>query len=598
MRPALNLYSITCPRVIRHSAFKRVNAQLHSLRLLPVSRCFSTSTAPPPSRTLATMSDRPHQFMNTSGETDPVWVRHMPYAHYPHFPTLEENVETEVCIVGAGIAGISIAYELVTRGQRVTMLEARNVLSGETGRTSGHLANALDDGYTEIAKKHGRKGAQAAADSHTWAIHRVGEIARHLHLDCEYRTLPAYEISQYPRDGETAHSHAAEVRELQQEVEFAQGLGLAAQFHAGRAVRGWEGAVDQRDAAVFQGQATFHPTKYLVGVLEWLRQQPNFQCYTGTRMMSSEEEQDGVRVQTAGGHTVTAAALVQATCVPLQKLSVIAEMEYMRTYCIAIRIPKGSVEDCLLYDAAEAYKYVRFTACDETDDYLVIGGCDHKVGQERTAGRFDELEGWVRERFPQAGAVDYRWSGQIFEPVDYMAFIGKNQGLNHTYIVTGDSGNGLTHGVLAGKLIADEITGVENPWADLYNPNRMKSIAKSMPSMLKHDLQINAQYKRWMQSDITDIEDLAPCSGGVMKENPATPVAVYKDEHGKAHKFSAICPHMKAVLSWNETEKSWDCPVHGSRFSCDGVCIEGPAKANLTPMDEFAKQAQRAQETM
>ncbi|RAL11229.1 FAD-dependent oxidoreductase [Aspergillus homomorphus CBS 101889] len=590
MLQALNLYNVTCHRAIRHSAFKRVNYQL----LFTVSRYSTSTTAPVHSRKLATMSDHTHQFMNTSGETDPVWVRHMPYSKYPHFPALEENVETDVCIVGAGIAGISTAYELINRGKRVTMIEARNVLSGESGRTSGHLSNALDDGYIEIQKKHGFEGAKAAADSHTWAIQRVGEISKNLGIDCEYRTLPAYEISQYPR-GDSKHDK--EISELKEEVELVTKLGLNASYHEGLAVKGWDGAPDQRDAAVFNGQATFHPTKYFVGVLEWLRQQPNFQCFTRTRMMSTEES-DLVQVKTFNGYTITATDVVQATCVPLQKLSVIAEMEYMRTYCIAIRVPKGAIEDCLLYDEAEAYKYIRFTECDEKDDYLVVGGCDHKVGQENTGGRFEELETWVRERFTKAGSVDYRWSGQIYEPVDYMAFIGKNQGQHHTYVVTGDSGNGLTHGVLAGKLIADEITGVENSWAQLYNPNRLKSIGKSMPSMLKHDIQINAQYKRWMQSDIKDIEDLAPCTGGVMKENPAKPIAVYKDDQGKAHKFSAICPHMKAVLSWNDTEKSWDCPVHGSRFSCDGVCIEGPAKANLTPMDEFAKREQRSQEAM
>jgi glycine/D-amino acid oxidase-like deaminating enzyme len=181
-----------------------------------------------------------------------------------------------------------------------------------------------------------------------------------------------------------------------------------------------------------------------------------------------------------------------------------------------MRVPKGSVEDCLLYDNAEMYKYVRLTACDEKDDYLVVGGCDHKVGQEETTPRFGELEAWTRERFPQASSVDYKWSGQIFEPGDNMGLIGKNQGCEKIYIVTGDSGDGLTHGVLAGRLIADEIDGIENPWAKLYSPKRLGSMLKSLPSIISHDLQINTQYKRFLQTDITDIEDLVPGSGGVL----------------------------------------------------------------------------------
>lgn len=275
---------------------------------------------------------------------------------------------------------------------------------------------------------------------------------------------------------------------------------------------------------IAENQATFHPTKYLAGLLSWLKSQPNFQCFTRTRVASIHEKgiellgmgHKSVTITTEAGHTVHAENAIEATCIPLQKLSVVAELEYFRTYCIAIRIPKGSVEDCLLYDNAEMYKYVRLTACDDKDDYMVVGGCDHKVGQEETTPRFAELETWTRERFPQAGKVDYRWSGQIFEPVDYMAFIGKNQGSDKIYIVTGDSGDGLTHGVLAGRLIADEIDGVENEWAGLYSPKRLGSIVKSLPSMLKHDVQINLQYKRFLQTDIEDIADLLPGSGGVL----------------------------------------------------------------------------------
>jgi glycine/D-amino acid oxidase-like deaminating enzyme len=300
------------------------------------------------------------------------------------------------------------------------------------------------------------------------------------------------------------------------------------------AVRGWDGAIDQRGGLVVQNQATFHPTKYLNGVLNWLKQQPNFRCYDQTRVASVEEKgieilgigNKSVNVQTSDQHTVKCNNAVEATCVPLQKLSVIAEMEFMRTYCIAIRVPKGSVEDCLLYDQAEEYKYVRLTACDDRDDYMVVGGCDHKVGQEDTTTEFQELEKWTRERFTQAGQVDYRWSGQIFEPVDFMAFIGKNQGNEHVYIVTGDSGDGLTHGVLAGVLIADEIDGIENPWASLYSPKRVTSIAKSLPSMIAHDVQINAQYKRYLQSDLNDIEDLGLDMGGVLNQVSCSNVQV------------------------------------------------------------------------
>lgn len=537
------------------------------------------------SSTMATMTtmSQPQHFMDTSGETDAVWVHTEPYSNRPRFPKLSKDLQTDVCIIGSGISGVSTAYELVRRGYKVVMIEAREVLSGETGRTSGHLSNALDDGYTEIAKKHGSSGAKAAADSHSWALRHVGEVCKQLGIECEYRKLPGYEVSQYQK-GEKGHDE--EVEGLKEEVKKASELGIKAIFKEGFAIKGWDGKVDQRDAAIFEEQATFHPTKYVIGVLKWLDQQPNFSCYTRTRMMSVEEKgilaTKEVRVGTMDGNTITCKDAVEATCVPLQKLSIIAQMEYSRTYCIAIRVPKGSIEDCLIYDEADPYHYVRFTACDEKDDYLVLGGADHKVGQEQGDSRFEELETWTRERFPQAGSVDYKWSGQIFEPVDYMAYIGKNQGKSHTYIVTGDSGNGLTHGVIAGRLIADEIQGVENPWAKLYNPKRLPPLS-TLPSMLKHDLQINTQYKRFLQSDIKDIEELPVGCGGVLNTSTDKPIAVYKDESGGVHKYSAICPHLHGVVCWNNVEKSWDCPVHGSRFSKDGVQITGPSKEGLSP---------------
>ena len=267
---------------------------------------------------------------------------------------------------------------------------------------------------------------------------------------------------------------------------------------------------------------------------------------------------------------------------------------YYRTYCIAIRVPKNYIEDCLIYDSADSYMYIRFTGCDENDDYLVIGGCDHAVGQEQEAGRYKILEDWVRERFTKAGSVDYKWSGQIIEPVDFMAFIGKNSGCQHIYIATGDSGNGLTHGVIAGKLISDEIRGIQNDWSGLYDPKRVVTILKSLGATLAHDLQINAQYKRFLQSDIHDIEDLGNGDGGVLNPTTGKPIAIYKDEQGGVHKFSALCPHLKGVVCWNAAEKSWDCPVHGSRFSKEGIQFIGPAKAGLGPADESGSKLQEA----
>ena len=535
----------------------------------------------------------PDHIMKTSGETDPVWIHRDPYSNRPQFPKLTKDLETEVCVIGGGISGISTAYELVSRGVKVALIEAREMISGESGRTSGHLASSLDGSYVEIGKMHGSSGAKNAADSHQWALKHVGEVSKVLGIECEYRNIPDYEISQHSKG---TKEHDDDIKILQDDMKAAEEAGLAVSYKPGYTIKGWDGKVDQRDVAVWEEQATFHPTLYLVGLLKWLNKQTNFEGYTHTRMMSIEEKggllsSKEVKISTLDGQTIICKDAVEATAIPLQKLSIVAQVEFYRTYCIAIRVPKGKIEDCLINDQADPYHYIRFTACDEKDDYLVIGGGDHKVGQEEENGRFAELEKWVRDRFTFAGSVDYKWSGQIFDSIDEVQFIGLNQGKAHTYVITGDTGHGLTMGVLAGKLIADEIQGIQNPWSKLYNPKRLPPVS-TLPSMISHDMQINMQYKRFAQSDIHDIESLPIGSGGVLNTKTKKPLAVYKDEEGRVQKFSALCPHLKGVVCWNHVEKSWDCPIHGSRFSKDGVQLCGPSLVGLSPADEAGEETQ------
>jgi len=202
----------------------------------------------------------PEHFQSTSGATDPVWIHTDPYSSRPQFSKLNGNLDTEICVIGSGIGGIQTAYELVTRGHEVVMLDAREVLSGETGRTSGHLASALDDGYVNIAAKHGNEGAIAAAESHNWAINRVGEVSKELSIECEYRKLPGYEVSQYDRQKQPKE-HEQEIKELKEEVAKAKSVGVDVEYNDGYAIKGWDGQPDQRGAAIFQGQGTFHPTK-------------------------------------------------------------------------------------------------------------------------------------------------------------------------------------------------------------------------------------------------------------------------------------------------------------------------------------------------
>ncbi|KAF6815518.1 FAD dependent oxidoreductase [Colletotrichum plurivorum] len=256
--------------------------------------------------------------------------------------------------------------------------------------------------------------------SHTWALRYAGEVARKLGVDCEYRKLPGYTISQYVRSDP---KHSDDLKTIKEEVLTFQELGVDVEFKEGLQVKGWSSASrpEQRDGGgvggVWHGQATFHPTKYVKGVLLFLLQQPNSRFFPQTRVISVDKTGVGmlgfgnkhVEVKTQQGNTVVCNNAVEAANVTaLQKLSIVAEMGYNRTYCIDIRVPNDSVEDCLVYDTPEEYKYFKITERDSDCDYVILGSLHHNVGQEDAGGRFEELETWVRERFPQATTVDYR----------------------------------------------------------------------------------------------------------------------------------------------------------------------------------------------
>ncbi|CAK4032129.1 FAD dependent oxidoreductase [Lecanosticta acicola] len=415
----------------------------------------------------------------TSGSTAPVWVHKNPYTSRLRFPRLSRDLEGEVVIIGAGIAGVQTAYELVSKGRSVVLLEGRRILSGETGRTCGQLTTAMPDGYADLIEKHGDGVARMAAESHHWAINRVHQLQGKHGIPCEFRYLPLYRFN-HIRPGGDPEEYQQELyksrQKMQHEYEAARDLGLNVELREGVNIKGWDCQPDQRDCLVFHDQAAFHPTSYLNGILKWLSEQPNFKAFAYTRVTGVVEKKRGigrlggknVEIKTEIGHTVNCEEVVLATGVPLHRESIVARMEYMRMYCIAVKVPRGIPEDCLVCEMDREYKCMRLTECDGENFYLIVGESDRKCYEGKPVDRFKELETWTRERFPKAGSVDYAWMGQQFEPSDRMGsdrmgFVGRDPGTQHTWIIAGNSGNGLTHGVIAGELLAHEMKGKGNP---------------------------------------------------------------------------------------------------------------------------------------
>jgi Rieske Fe-S protein len=278
--------------------------------------------------------------------------------------------------------------------------------------------------------------------------------------------------------------------------------------------------------------------------------------------------------------------VVVATNSPINNwVTIHTKQEPYRTYVVGILMPKGSIPPVLLWDTLDPYHYVRTQPLSDRHDVLIVGGEDHRTGQAHdTDARFDCLEEWARNLFPFLGHVEFRWSGQIMEPVDAVAFIGRNPGSENVFIVTGDSGQGITHGTIAGILIRDLIDGAANDWIELYDPSR--KTLKAAGEFARFNLNVAKQYLGYVTAGESRAQSTIPRGSGAVLRRGVQKVAAYCDESGEVHELSAVCPHLGCIVDWNDTEKTWDCPCHGSRFSADGSVINGPANSGLASVED------------
>jgi glycine/D-amino acid oxidase-like deaminating enzyme/nitrite reductase/ring-hydroxylating ferredoxin subunit len=502
-----------------------------------------------------------------SGATTSFWMEE----GLPDFTALESDASVDVCVIGAGIAGLSAAYQVARDGRSVLVIDDGRPGGGETGRTTAHLVTALDDRYYELEQHLGKEAARLAAQSHAAAISRIETICREEGIDCDFCRVDGYLF---------APSEKA-AKELDKELQAAHRAGLE---DVRRVDRPPLPSFDLGPALHFPQQAQFHPVKYLKGLTAAIARRGGRIC--GHTHAVEISDGSPTRVTTRGGHTITAAATVVATNTPINDRVVIhTKQAAYRTFVIGMKIASGSVPHAQFWDTLDPYHYVRIAGeVDEGHQLLIVGGEDHKTGQADDADqRHARLVEWTRARFPVIGEPLYRWSGQVMEPIDGLAFIGRNPGDRHVYIVTGDSGNGMTHGTIAGMLIGDLIASCDNPWAKLYDPSR--KALKSAGEFTKENANVAVQFKEWLTAgDVPGIEQI-PLGAGAVVRSGMHKLAVYKDQQGQVSAFDATCPHLKCIVVWNSAERSFDCPCHGSRFDCQGKVINGPANVDLTPVD-------------
>ncbi|WP_192820745.1 FAD-dependent oxidoreductase [Rufibacter sp. LB8] len=507
---------------------------------------------------------------NNTGTSLSVW---QPGVTMPTTQPLAAHVTTDVCVVGAGISGLTTAYLLTKAGCKVTVLEAKDICGGETSRTTAHLSWALDDRYSKLIQVHGKANALLAYQSHSDAIKQIEQIIKDEKIDCEFEWLPGYLFL-----GATDTEN-----QLDEELEACRSLGITDVVKLKQCPLH---SVSSGPCLEFPNQAQFHPTKYLEVIARYILEHGG-EIYTHSHV---KEFDTGVvhRAVTDAGFAVTANHLVVCTNTPVNDfVTMHTKQSPYRTYVVGLKVPKGSVPTALYWDDSDPYHYVRLAKIagdgNQDSEVLIVGGEDHKTGQSSTDEneRCTCLEDWTRQKFPMVQERLFQWSGQVMEPIDYLGYIGRNPGdIKTVYIATGDSGHGMTHGTIAGILITDLILKKANPWENLYDPGRVTLSLDTAKEFLKENLNVAGQYFDWLKPGTSAKEEIAPGTGAVVQKGMSK-VAVYCDPQGNKHECSAVCTHLGCMVDWNASENSWDCPCHGSRFDPFGKVVAGPATKDL-----------------
>ncbi len=493
-------------------------------------------------------------------------------------PPPEDDVTVEVAVVGAGIAGVSTAWELARRGYGVALLEAGRIAAGVTGHTTAKLSAQHTLIYDRLRRTRGRDGARLYARSQMEAIRHAAEIADELGIDCDWEDTAAHTYAENPGRTDELRAEAAAAREAGLPAEYVTETELP--FPVAGAVR-------------VADQAQFHPRKYLLGLVADLKRLGG-RVHEHTRVVGLNEGVPCV-LTTEDGVKVTAVAVVVATHYPVfDRALLFTRLKPRRELVVAAPIDADTAPHDMYITPEQNTRSVRTAPYGDGKRLLIVTGEHFTPGAGGDVeARFAALSDWATSRFGDL-AFTHRWATQDNDSTDSVPLVGPlHPATRHTYVATGFGGWGLASGIMAGCLLRDLITGRENAWSGLYDPRRVTSVVREGKTFLKHQADVARHFvgDRLPPSlsgpsgpSVSSVDEIAPGDGAVVQV-AGKRCAVHRDEDGKLHAVSARCTHLGCLVAFNRAEQAWECPCHGSRFDPDGQVVQGPAVRPLEPRD-------------
>ncbi len=462
------------------------------------------------------------------------------------FPVLQKDMQADTVIIGGGIAGLIAAFLLCDRGIDAVVIEKERICGGQTKNTTAKITSQHGTCYGRLIKHFGIDGASAYAKSHEEAIRRYEEIIQNLNIDCDFEILPSYLYA------------VSNDKIIEDEYEAAKSIGISCKMS-----RHTNLPFAVKNALVFEHQAQFHPLKFLGKIAE------NLKIYEDTAAI---EVRDNTVITNRGD--IKAKHIIAATHYPFINVPgyYFARMHQSRSYAIAA----SGTENLhgMYYGADGGYSFRN------SGDYLIIGGGEHRTGDNKEGGRYAELEAAAQRFYPDC-SIDARWSAQDCVPIDDVLYAGLYAPTTpDMYVATGFNKWGMTGAMVSASVVCDLITKRGSEYEKLYSPSRFNIPASAEHFLTDAAESIKGLSKEFLTLPKTTIDNLPNSHGGIV-EADGHKVGVYKDENGKAYIVSTKCTHLGCQLEWNPDERSWDCPCHGSRFDIEGNPIDNPAMKPL-----------------
>lgn len=502
----------------------------------------------------------------------------------PQYPSLDKIIEADVVIIGGGITGVTAALELSLAGKKTVLLEKQSISGGTTGYSTGNLYIATQPLYQTIESKFDLETARTIADSRKQAIDYIEDRVKEFNIDCGFMRRQWYIYSSDKGDGSEDNSEIIrdEIDVLHQcgiDIEIVTKLPLPVPF---------------RLAACMQNQARLNPMQYVAELSE-AAARAGCLIFENSPVTDFELSGDDCCMVTTEGGKIKAEYSVMATHTPLG-INVLQSLAApYRSYVVAAKLKSGTPNGNF-WDVESPHHAISShpSSPGSTDlDLLMVAGSHHKTGQpenidENSPKTFEEetdhykaLEEYLH-KYHDVDHITHRWSAQHYKPADSVPYIGKSPFHSEkSFVATGFFADGLVYGTVAGMLLPDLVNKKENSWTEVYDPTRFTPF-KSAKEFIKENVNETLQYLKDLPgiSDVSEFSEVKEGEGKIM-EIGGEKYGVYRDTDGQVHVVSAVCTHMACIVEWNDAEKTWDCPCHGSRFTHNGNYIEGPALSDL-----------------